>query len=794
MRRPALVAAICFAAGIAMGHQWYLPMGVAMATAWGLFVVAMGGVWRQWPSRRMGWVLGGLLCILGGVRYESTTEWLPRSRLVAVAEREEEIELLGRIASEPEWVGDDVRVTVRGEQIALGDSAWPVYGEALIRFRKVRLEADYGDLIRLRVRLRRPFPARNPGGFDYREYLERKGIRATGRVWRKDQVLGVWQGEGNGVWKDIVLPIRRAVRRAVARNLSGGPAGLLRGVLLGEKRAVPEAVREAFAGSGVNHVLAVSGLHVGLIAATVLFGVRCMGVGRRATGLATAAALVAYAVVTGLPPSVVRATMMGNVAILGSIGNREGDGLNSLGVAGVGLLVFRPQELFDVGFQLSFVATGGILLLYRPMRSWLPGGDRGVWGKWVCAPLAVSLAAQAATAPLVAAYFGRLAPISLLANLIVVPLMGGAVALGILTVAASVCLPPAATLLNGANWLLLKGAIVAAEMLSRPFWASVSVQKPGAMAVCVYFCLLVLVVPEIRRHGAGRCLVFLCLGAANVWVWGGVLAGPSGLEVLVLDVGQGDAIFLGCPNGRTVLVDGGSREAGMDMGERVIMPFLREKGIRRIDAVIATHAHSDHIGGLVTLLEQCEVGHYLDNGQAYHSWTARRIQELIRERGIKYRVVAAGDSLVGLGGVGAVILHPAPAYVSAEDSAPHGLNNGSVVMRISFGSRSVLLTGDVEWDADEDLLRWGERLRSDVLKSAHHGSKTSSSVPFLGAVGPRTAVVSCGEGNKFGHPDPEVIRRYREMGISVHRTDEEGAIRVAFDGDGVRARGWLERK
>jgi competence protein ComEC len=404
----------------------------------------------------------------------------------------------------------------------------------------------------------------------------------------------------------------------------------------------------------------------------------------------------------------------------------------------------------------------------------------------------VSAAAQAGTGPLVVTYFGQLAPISLLANLLVVPLMGASVALGLISAILASCAGPAATLVNGANWLVLKGAIGAAELLSRPSWACVEVARPTATGTALYLCLLCLIVPGIRRLRVGRCLPVALLVLGNFWVWGGIFNRPSGLEILVLDVGQGDSIFLRFPNGRTMIVDGGDRLKGMDTGERVLLPFLRYRGIRRIDVVVGSHPHNDHIGGLVTLLEQVEVGHYLDAGQHCDTWAARRIRELIREKSIVYHQLAAGDSLAGLGGVGAVVLHPSPDYVRSDGRAPRGLNNTSIVMRLAYNGHALLLTGDVEREADRDLLRWTDRLRADVLKAAHHGSPTSSTEAFLRGVRPALAVVSCGAGNKFGHPAPSVIRRYDEMGISARRTDVAGAIRVDVNGEEIRVSGWID--
>ena len=188
-----------------------------------------------------------------------------------------------------------------------------------------------------------------------------------------------------------------------------------------------------------------------------------------------------------------------------------------------------------------------------------------------------------------------------------------------------------------------------------------------------------------------------------------------------------------------------------------------------------------------------DVGHYLDAGQHSVSRTSLRIAELLEAKGVAYLAVEAGDSLVGLGEVGVTVLHPGPKWVSARQRAPHGANNGSLVMRLDYRGHSVLLTGDVERETDAELLRWGSRLRADVLKAAHHGSRTSSSAAFLEAVSPDDVVVSCGIRNKFRHPSPEVIERFLAQGIRVHRTDRHGAVRIRVGADGIETVRWLER-
>jgi competence protein ComEC len=295
-----------------------------------------------------------------------------------------------------------------------------------------------------------------------------------------------------------------------------------------------------------------------------------------------------------------------------------------------------------------------------------------------------------------------------------------------------------------------------------------------------------------HRLWARRLFVGLLLGALNVWVWGGRAVGERELEVVFLDVGQGDGAFLRFPNGKTMVIDAGTRSSRFDNGARVVVPFLRHHNVRRVDVVVATHPHSDHIGGLVALLEQVEVGHFVDSGQVYDSWTAQRLRDLIRERGIAYHRVCAGDSLVGLGGVGALVLHPTADFVDAEGVSPHDLNNGSVVIRFTYGETSLLFTGDIEEEVDRSIIAWGKRLRAKILKVAHHGSRTSSRPLFVEWADPEIALVSVGPRNKFGHPAPEVMAGYQRRGVQVFRTDHCGAVTLTVDRDGYELEAMLK--
>lgn len=786
MRRPALWTALYFALGIGL-HRYIgvFPLPTLLCAL--VVICTCGtGLWWQWNKRNMSILFAGLLVLLGALRSAQSLEravdhfalFLPADRTL--------VEVEGLVSSDPERIDGDCRIVFDVLQLAVKDTVRAVSGRALIRFKAGTASPAYRDRMQLQIQLYQPGPPRNPGTFDYRDFLKRKGIDALGTVLKRSQIIA-HRHEKDDWWAKIVLPVRNLIRQAIEQNLSGGPAGLLKGVLLGAKHAVPEEIKTTFAQTGVNHVLAVSGLHVGLIAGTVFFMLKILGIGRGITAALTICALIFYALITGLPPSVVRASTMGCVALLGIVGQRDIDGGNILGIAGLGLLIARPQDLFDVGFQLSFVATGGILIFYRPLRDLLPQ-KKGWYDTCVAGPLAVSIAAQATTLPFIVAYFGLVSVIGLIANLIVVPIVGIGVGLGLLTVLAFACWEPLATILNAANWLILSGAIKCAELMAEPEWAAFEVVLPSWVIFAIYLVLIPLIHPTARRLWSTYCLI-IALILANIGIWKNIWQTESALEIYFLDVGQGDAIFCKYPNGRTLLVDGGIRTQYTDMGKRVILPFLKSQRIDHIDVVVGSHPHADHIGGLISVLEQVSVGHYLDAGQHVDSFTGKQLQEVVKTKGIRYQTVAAGDSLVGIGGL---VLHPTPAYVSASGPAPDGMNNGSVVIRIVHQGTSILLTGDIEHETDGDLMRWGHRLRSDILKAAHHGSRTSSTPEFLAGVTPGIVAISCGINNKFRHPSPEVIQRLRDMGIQIWRTDHSGAITARIDRGHIDIVPWIK--
>jgi competence protein ComEC len=410
--------------------------------------------------------------------------------------------------------------------------------------------------------------------------------------------------------------------------------------------------------------------------------------------------------------------------------------------------------------------------------------------RYCVAPLCVSLAAQLGTGPLLAYHFHQLPPTAPLANLVVVPMVTAALQLGLASVVAGAVWEPAALPFAACNSLVLTGMLALVRWCAGLPGAAFAVPRPSLVFMVWSVVELGLVAgaragPRVRW----AALAGLLFGA-NTAVWSHVL-GPRYLEVVALDVGQGDATLLRFPNGRTVLIDGGERTPSFDYGESVLLPFLNSRGVRRLDAVVGTHPHADHIGGLLAVLGRLEVGWYLDGGHDSEALPARQLRQLVAARGIAYRAVAAGDSLAGFGDGGVLVLHPPPPGVGRLGRARPSLNNGSVVLRVTSGRTALLFAGDVERQTEQVLLGWGERLKAQVLKVPHHGAPTSSSLLFMGAVAPQLAVVSVGARNRFGHPSAQVMQLLEHENALPVRTDLAGAVILAVGAPGLAARSML---
>jgi competence protein ComEC len=782
-RRPALRASVIYALGILVGSRFdppLWPLLVMIALLVGL------SIWLRRSPRSSAfspWPLAAALLLIAFLQYEGHTRFFPLHHIRYHRDLADPVIVQGKVASEPMIKGDDATLTLEAKAIDLGAGPLKTCGRVRLTVKGFRGRPGFGDQIRLRGRLRAPQEARNPGEFDFRAYLARRSTHAVMSV-PGSSILEVREGPV-GWWTRMVRSVHQHLEGMISRTMTGSSGALLRGVMLGQRRGLPREIAEAFSDSGVIHVLAVSGLHVGLIVG-IFFSLFCaLRLKEPAATLLTLALIFLYMHVVDLRPSVVRATIMASVVMLGRLLERESDLLNAIAFAGLVSLLWNPQFLFELGFQLSFVATFSIVYLHGRLKELLfpfLKATHPSWLRWVCSGLLVSLSAQLGTLPIIATHFQKIPVISVVANLLVVPLIGLGVALGFTTAIVGLASMGLAKLYAAANWLLLSGLIKLVRLAAALPWAYLNVPQPDTKSMGLYYALLLMGANIKRSLAARRAFLFGSLILLNLLVWGQALEGPEHLTLLFFDVGQGDAALIRFPNRRTMLVDGGDRTLRYDCGQRIVCPYLRRVGISRLDMVMLSHADNDHVGGLLSVLEELPVGMVLDSGAKHLSASYGRFLELADESPSIYRQVMAGDRVQICPGVNVTVLHPTAEFISQDGDAPFGLNNASVVLKIQYGTISFLLTGDIEQEAEEVLLHRDEGVAATVVKVPHHGSETSSTEAFVQAVRPWVAVISVGRQNKFGHPSRGVLQRYQRVGASVYRTDGDGAVLVQTDG------------
>jgi competence protein ComEC len=766
---PLLPPAAAFTAGIGAAAWIVLPTPHLLAAAAVVLPVAALAS-RRFPRAALVLVLAGV-ALLGALRAAGSPvpdDHLVRRVLVGTQALE------GRLAEEPvRWTADRTRLLLDVEALHAGPERVPATGRVQITvYGELVLPLGETQRVLVDAQLHPPVGFRNPGGFDYPAHLRRDGILLVGHA-RADRITALTPD--TPPWP---VAVKRWAVGVISAQLPETSAALLAGLLLGERSTLPREIDESFRRAGVYHILAVSGFNVALLAGAVFGGLAMLGVPRRGAAGMAAVGLVGFALVVGGQPSVLRATVMGLLLLAALLLDRESQLPNALALAVLALLLWRPGDLWEPGFQLSFAATAGIVYLGPVVTARLIA--RGAPG-WLAAALAVSLGAQAAVTPLMLAHFNQLSLIGVVANLLVVPLAAVATTFGMLALLVELASSAVAALLFDALWVVLlalrAGVFVAGALPA----AMVHLPAPSAAAAVAWYGALLLapgMSASRRIRGVVGALTVL-VAALSIWPW--LRPTETMLRVTFLDVGQGDAALVELPEGPRLLVDGGPGGARrFDVGERVLAPFLWNRPLARLDAVALTHWDSDHSGGLAAVLTHFHVGEFWESGRP-PGGAPETVAALRRSRAPR-RVLAAGQRL-WLGRALITVLGPGP------DPSPTP-NDASLVLRLDWRGVSLLLAGDLGPRGEALVLERAGPVRALALKVAHHGSRFSSTAPFLEQARPRLAVISVGARNPFRHPSPEVLARLEAAGARVYRTDRDGAVVLETDGRVLRVTAW----
>jgi competence protein ComEC len=815
VRDPLIPPLAAVAAGILLSHL----LGFSLReTGWPLIVfLVLAGVSARVHARGLVGVCAALTLVFAGVFVETWHRPGPPPELDAGSR---EVVLLEGCVVEPTVFSID------REQFTLElDPGARARVSLAVLEGDTPQRLDYGKHVEIEARVRRPHNFNNPGSFDYAAYLARQHIFWTASMTRRSSAR-ILPGRCGSRFMALVFALRMAALDRIETLYPGDSynGGMMGAILIGESSKLERVWTENFRRTGTFHALVISGAHVAVLAGVLLFLLRLCALPEIPALAVTAAAAWLYALVSGLSAPVVRAAGGFSLYLVARFFFRRGRVLNLLAAVALVYLLWDPGQMFDASFQLSFLCVAAIGALATPLlEATSAPRARGLrviasadadahleprvaqmrvelrllaetvslWTRmpirWAIEALALALRAaffafemavistvvQIGLALPMAEYFHRVSFTGLTANLLIVPLLEMVVPIGFFAIFSGWHWPALI-----AGWLLKISARVAdwhADV--EPSWRVPN--PPLWLALAFTGALIVFAVAA--RHYRWRWLAgatVLALFALLIWQPWPARTALNTMELTAIDVGQGDSLLVILPQGERMVMDGGGllqfgrqRRSNLDTGEDVVSPYLWNRGIRRIDILVATHAHEDHSGGIAALME---------NFRPSELWTGANAAPAVLERaerlGIPVKDLRAGPPFQ-LSGAEIEVLSPPPDYAVLKPG-----NNDSLALRVAYGSRSFLLTGDMERPMETRLLSDGRLVRSDVLKVGHHGSKTSTIQPFLDTVAPSVAIISAGYENSFGHPNRDVVARLAERHAAVLRTDLDGLVTIRTDG------------
>ena len=691
----------------------------------------------------------------------------------------------GIISDRPSVASEGARLTVQVECTIREKQVECASGVLLLNVSTGDVTLTRGDRIRFTSRISIPRLLGLPGEFDYSRYLAFQGVSAVGRVASQGEIVLI-RAAAVESWQRTVDQNARylgdGIRSAVPDERT---SSVLTALLIGDQRRIPLDLANDYTRAGVNHILSISGFHVGIIAAfiTVLviwfltrFEYPALHWNVRRIALMIAVpAMVSYLFLTGSAPATARSVIMLIVFAMALFAERERDSINTLLFSAFFLVSINPPTLFDISFQLSFISLWGILAAV-PLITKRIASVSSLWLRSLIQFIAASVVASSVTVLPVLFVFKIASFNGILTNFLIVPLLGyGAVLAGFLALPFMTLFPSAASLLL---WPAAECVVFSNRFIvwcnSLPVLTFHGITGWDMLFFLLFMTGMTFVTNKSLRLVLGLSIP-ICAVVLHIYVATDI---DGRLHITMLSVGQGESILIRLPDGSTLLVDGGGylHDTGHDFGRQVLAPALGTLHIGRIDRMIATHDHPDHSGGLPFVINNFDVGEFW----SVASVTPEIVTALTMKK-VPRRTVAAGDVFTLPGPVIVTVLSPDKSTLT-RDSSESNVNEQSLVFRLRYGTFSMIFCADAGFETEQRIIDGHQELKSTVLKVGHHGSRFSTSDDFLERVHPKLALVSAGAGNRFGLPAPRTIDLLRSKRVPLYRTDRDGTIELVTDG------------
>jgi len=769
MKRPLLGIVAAFSLGILTEQLLAIPVFYILACAIIFFLLSL--LFIKSRKRFLLFAAIGFLFIgaLAFKSYNSFPKDHIKNIIPAAQNIHKQVLLQGEILNQPDerptyYKEKELRFLLGLKALRDNNSWKPVRGILSVNVFNPRVNFKYGDLAILEGELSSPGPAANPGQFDYKKFLERKKIFYILKV-REENFSKVTGHSGINIIKLLALRASQRIEGVIDNFMPEPEGAVLKAILLGKRQEIGQEMNEDFVKTGTVHVLVISGLHLGLLVSIFLLLFKLFRLPSLACVFILAPVVIFYCVMVDSRPPVERAAIMTLVFLFGRVLKREQDLLNTLAFCALVILFFNPNDILDAGFQLSFLTVGSIIYFTPKLEKMFLKNELTRFH--FLRALLVSFSAWLGSAPFIARYFNIFSPITVIANLFVVPWMFFVLASSVIFIIFGFIWPPLGLVFSQSANLCVLILIKTAAVFANIPLAYVKVKSPPWIAIVGFYIFLLLFFNRRLFKVKTKYFLIAALVIFNFFIWRGVFfENEKSIRISFLDVGKGDAAFLEFPKGGTMLIDGGEG-LGSNIGGLTVSGFLGSQGINHIDLVVATHPHTDHLGGIVTVLKDFKVRFFIDNGDSEANPLYTQCQDLIRQKRIKRFVVKAGDSIEGFDKTELLVLNP-PAR-KLDD-----LNNDSLVLKLKRGNFSVLFSGDIKEDGARNLLlSQYEELPSTVLKVPHHGgSLGDAACEFIKAINPQAAVISLG-GREV---NSGLLSIFSRLQTKIYRTDTDGAI------------------
>ena len=787
MLTPVILFTISYVLGILWGNIFHLAIFFSMAA----IIVCMFCVFVMLRDGRNTEYLIMFAIFLFGVFSIQFHSSIPRNDISNFA-GDKFVTIVGSITDEPAIADDLTRMTLRAHEIIIRGATYKTSGNVSLFVKVPKDQIVYGNKIQVSGKLSLIVATSNPGISSYADLMEKRDVRC--QMFSSGSGVKILERSSGNPLIRLSLLLRNKLISVIHASSNEPYSSMIGSIIFGSRASpLPDELKDTYRTAGVIHLFIVSGLQVSIIVSVILALCKFAGLSRIARLSTVSFINVIFAFVVGAGPSIIRAVIMSEAALIANVFERETDFYSSLSLAAFIILLFDPRNIFEMGFQSSFAATWALFHIAPAIEEKL----KSTVLKPLSGPLSISIAPPLATSPIILYNLGQVSFVSVLSNFVIVPWLEMTVILGFVSTLIGIIFLPFAYVLNNVLTVILIMLNSFVCFFAGLPYACRYFQPPHLAIIFAYYIILIYMVEvakgrvhiNMNFNKLKPALIILALVFSLFFFWGHSNAAQD-LTVTAIDVGQGDSILIEGPSGHKVLIDGGGRQEGSSslsskedqIGRSIVVPFLRKKGINELDILILTHPHEDHVGGLPYVLESVKVDHVLDSGQAHPSRSYQHFLELINDKHVPYQLARAGQVVDLGGGAKGYILHPSEPFITGTIS---DLNNNSVVIRLVYGKTSFLLMGDTAFEGEDRIMSLGYDLKSDVLKVGHHGSATSTSMNFLEAVRPEYAVISVGAKNKFGHPAPGTLERLENIGAKVYRTDLDGSVTFRSDGNRV---------